>query len=36
VKIEQPEYEARTGRLAAHLQEESLSGAVLFDAAYVL
>ena len=36
MKIQQSEYEARTSRLAEHVREHRLSGAVLFDPAYVL
>jgi Xaa-Pro aminopeptidase len=36
VKIQEAEYRERTTRLAEHLRESELSGAVLFDPAYVL
>jgi Xaa-Pro dipeptidase len=36
MKISDAEHRARTAALAAHAGEEGLSGAVLFDAAYVL
>lgn len=36
MKIQEAEYRARTGLLAEHVREEGLTGAVLFDPAYVL
>jgi Xaa-Pro dipeptidase len=36
VRIQQPEYEARTRRLAEHARSRGLDGIVLFDPAYVL
>lgn len=36
MRIQQPEYEQRCTRLAEHVRERRLAGAVLFDNAYVL
>jgi Xaa-Pro aminopeptidase len=36
IHIQNEEYEARLQKLAGHLESEGLSGAVLFDSAYVL
>src|SRR5205807_6320311 len=36
MKIQEPEYRSRTEKLAAHVREQGLDGAVLFDPAYVL
>ena len=36
MRIREAEYRQRTARLAEHIREQELDGAVLFDPAYVL